>query len=1705
MVNLITGSGLTTANVANSTVFMAFHFDESKYSKVEYSRFVDGKVVTDPAASAAQEKKDGTFGENTVYYMFTVQRGIDTSANADCIVDDWSAEKTYTLTVKLTGPNGTSKTISADVKGETITLYQDVDAKVAGPFVAKNGNDVVIDLNDHKLEINNTATDKNRTFTAAQNSSLTIVGNDKTKSILNIAGSVSKDCGTSSVIAAETGASVMIKNVTYNTNGAALLPKEQASKVTIENSVIIAPTYVVATNNSYLEGTGTGVQIKVIGSTLKSDETPVCINANGVTLTIQGSTIEGKRHAVMVRSGAADIIGSTLISDNESCSEATWSSGTDVTPATLFVGNKASGDSYKGAAKVTMTGGFITAISGNAIATTNYDAIGKTAVDVSISSEITCGKESAAASITVSNLKYTATSTDNPGEALLVKTGSVEISGTIDSLTVVDGEVTVPEGKTLTVGNGGKLVFQKGASFNVLGEVIVDDVNDIAFESGSYVTGQNNIKSHDGNLVTVIPDYEDGAVVYKDGIPYTIYHAKTTAGTVQFGVAVGDLLYDGNDKSKDPFKNIAIASFDKLYTTVSAIADGKITNPNGGECVNVDTYDLAVSFTMSNTYGSVKVDAVGLTVDIQQAEVTPVVKIEGWSYGAWDEAKNMPQITYKGVVKGEDPGYAAIEYFQNDKKVADQKTIADYLENLKNGGYTFEVKFTGSKNYKDATAFVEFAVGKAAMNIDVTAPAAGDDFFGKFAKDFVKMDGYEVAFDGKEIKITGTIYYITDVNAFVGQIIFPDNEKTGYYAVFKVVNNNDFDITVTYGNSNSAVIKAGESETWMIYLGNKLSVDNTIYVTPSNPEFAGMEILISYSFGRLTEAGYGATKAEADAQITGATGVVLPDVIDRTMWILWTQSAQDGEVYGILTLANGEEVIYKEPQDAAAGTFIWYFSFNDQIKIDNPAGVYKLQIVNEKDGKTTVITEAKVVVPGTVDTGFEMNSEDAFDGIKKDFNNAGGDFTNRDDVAPKTLWMVYSQYGMEGKTLKANLIYNDKVVYSEPTKDADGLRCFYVSFDDQLKAAGVGLNAGTYTIQIVMVEKTTVGETTTTTEKVIYSGDVQIDSVDSKVKFDAATDDELVFAGVEAIDIQIDIKIDTSNNNTAAVTGQLFKLDGFKNFFGEGKDGNAGYYLAFTMKADGFDLNDAVITDTFENCKRNGQTYIVYLGNDAPKYDEDKMNFGSISVDFDGTGTFYNAKTYVFTYTYDAKYYGIILMDEGYYGKDGYLMMQEAAIDGPVLLPNGPDATKIFVGWQDINGVMYSAASVAVITKDMIGTDGIIRFTAIYEEEPVEPEYTNVFFVYGGLYDVAEMEIGTELFVPELVGYHAQKDGYTLIWTYNGEEITADTQVADGMVVIAQYTEVPATTATVTFVYGTQIDESVVDLDSKIAFPTDAAKDGYTIAWYVDGKQIDENYTIAGDVTVVAVYTAIPVVPTTGDVTFVYGGLYTVENMGLGAALVVPENIAKAAQKDGYTLVWTYNGAAITSETVVADGMVVIAQYTEVPATTATVTFVYGTQIDESVVDLDSKIAFPTDAAKDGYTIAWYVDGKQIDENYTIAGDVTVVAVYTEIETPVVYSTNMSVSLKSVDGTIYYSISALDGNVIPAGQLVVRYNYTVVDGDRTFTRTGSVTVDIVDSGSSYVFGTVALPSDVNAKSIFGIFQYTVSGQAMSERSATIYL
>ena len=84
------------------------------------------------------------------------------------------------------------------------------------------------------------------------------------------------------------------------------------------------------------------------------------------------------------------------------------------------------------------------------------------------------------------------------------------------------------------------------------------------------------------------------------------------------------------------------------------------------------------------------------------------------------------------------------------------------------------------------------------------------------------------------------------------------------------------------------------------------------------------------------------------------------------------------------------------------------------------------------------------------------------------------------------------------------------------------------------------------------------------------------------------------------------------------------------------------------------------------------------------------------------------------------------------------------------------------------------------------------------------------------------LELGT-LVVPQDVNDAAQKDGYDLAWTYKGEKINAETQVEDGMVVVAVYTETP-----VPVEYSTNMVVALKVTDGKI-FYTIVALDGKAV------------------------------------------------------------------------------------------------------------------------------------------------------------------------------------------------------------------------------------------------------------------------------------
>ena len=421
----------------------------------------------------------------------------------------------------------------------------------------------------------------------------------------------------------------------------------------------------------------------------------------------------------------------------------------------------------------------------------------------------------------------------------------------------------------------------------------------------------------------------------------------------------------------------------------------------------------------------------------------------------------------------------------------------------------------------------------------------------------------------------------------------------------------------------------------------------------------------------------------------------------------------------------------------------------------------------------------------------------------------------------------------------------------------------------------------------------------------------------------------------------------------------------------------------------------------------------------------------------------------------------------------------------------------------------YAGNSIYVIKEEHIDATNAIHFWAANAPDAPQPETGNVVFVFGDEVEIRTMELGT-LSIPDDIAEAATKPGFTYVWKYNGVEISGETQVVDGMILIAEYTEEPVTTGDVTFVYGTNAVTRPIEFGT-LSVPedvdTEAQMDGYTHIWTYMGTAISEETEVVDGMVVVAVYTAIPVEPTTGDVTFGFGGISITRAMEFGT-FTVPADIDAAAKKDGYTHIWTYNGAQISEETQVVDGMIVIAEYTAIPVdpTTGKVIFVFGGVGVTKTLNLGT-LEVPEDvnaaAQKEGYDLDWTYNGVKIDAETQVVDGMVVVAVYTLIHVEpttgdVTFVYDGTAVVKTLDlGTLVvpqdvndaaqkdgYDLAWMyDGNVI-SGQTQVKDGMIVVavytpipveptTGDVTFVYDGTAVVKTLD------LGTLVVPQDVN--------------------------
>ena len=127
----------------------------------------------------------------------------------------------------------------------------------------------------------------------------------------------------------------------------------------------------------------------------------------------------------------------------------------------------------------------------------------------------------------------------------------------------------------------------------------------------------------------------------------------------------------------------------------------------------------------------------------------------------------------------------------------------------------------------------------------------------------------------------------------------------------------------------------------------------------------------------------------------------------------------------------------------------------------------------------------------------------------------------------------------------------------------------------------------------------------------------------------------------------------------------------------------------------------------------------VDLGSMLLEFSAEKMTY-TVVIDLDGDGAAYSPTTYILTFEgiFQEISYGVLLADP-FYGDD-YLMFTSVVAGKSFVLPNGPDATKNFIGWkiEGEAGKVYSAGAFVILDAGMdANKDGNVVFTAVYDSE----------------------------------------------------------------------------------------------------------------------------------------------------------------------------------------------------------------------------------------------------------------------------------------------------------------------------------------------------------------------------------------------------
>ena len=859
-------------------------------------------------------------------------------------------------------------------------------------------------------------------------------------------------------------------------------------------------------------------------------------------------------------------------------------------------------------------------------------------------------------------------------EGDVILNGVTVTGGSIELTDVQVGEygLTISEGATIVLGSD--LVIKDGSLLSIAGTIKTTT------ESDSRILLQNveNVKTTGTAKIEVdivdyesknpvYPDYEDGTIVKKYGTDYVIGHALTTAGTVQFGTAVGGLIYSGHDYA-GPVNNVAVASFDNIFGGITgepyAIMYGDDagfgpTNPQSldyGECIHAGAYNLYVRFTMAANSAAVSVTAWlngGIKISQIDSDGVDIVRYDYTTvYGA--------KVSDIGTFTVEDFTISGQVFYYNGVW-----TQGTWPEEMSEGYY-----------FVFATEYPENPLGEGKGFPDATFSIDGTEY--------KAYDGYLLKFIGTTIpdvsSLDGLNFYI-DLDGTDGE--YDDYEPTMYPITiqleavygFKLVKIDDEKTLVDYTDEEGSDVVAGSIQKGLNYV---------------------VEIDESGEFD------YIATASGELLWFDGLTG--------------------DGDpMYGYFIAFE-----IKLPNGKGWANVVATLNVNeeDPIIIDDPefSGQFVVPYADDESSAPVITVTLVMDEAEETETTFAIDLEGVkYQTLAGYYEDAPEEGTKIHGFKSEEAWpsdMAYLVFAAtDGVSITVYALQDKPIDDFDPTDESTYVdssesfesvgafeRFWYGSFADGGDLAGLSGYEGNFVI------------VASQDDDVITRGGFVRGAIPSLVELVGYEgEDEDVQAFVDAVLVEIDF------NETDIEDSKIIFADAELHYVGKdlaAKLGleKSGYYIAFQMN-----YNDEIIPET-SAVEFDGVTgelsekpglYWVYLG-----ADKNRLQGTEFTVDFDGDDDTYSAVDYTLEVRYiSTPELTIILQEDDY--EDLYITANEG---DHYRLPNGKDSTKTFVRWSLNDSTKeYAYDSIYLVMGADADEDGYITFIAKYAAEP-EPE-----------------------------------------------------------------------------------------------------------------------------------------------------------------------------------------------------------------------------------------------------------------------------------------------------------------------------------------------------------------------------------------------